>query len=119
MRWPVCTLMTPNNTRFAFLPVIATTPCSPLADHALRSTGNSRSMVSSSKSKTAEGGILLSFRIIAPFFAPGSDPFLHIHNGGVYNAALFASCVFARYPHECRNDRVDLNAEPAMQPSIR
>src|SRR3954462_7683905 len=111
--------MTPNNTRFAFLPLIATTPCSPLADHALRSTRNNRSTVSSSKSKTAEGGIPLSFRIIALFFVPGSDPFLHIHSGDVCNAALFASCVYARYLHECRNDNDSSDAAPVMPPSTR
>jgi len=77
IRCPVHGLIVPNRTRLALRPEIATLPCSPHKAQDRRKTGNKRNTVSSSKSRTALGGICFNRRTIAPFFESDADPSLH------------------------------------------
>ena|SRR5438552_13148672 len=97
MRCPVHTLIVPNNTLLAFLPVMGIIACRPRNDHALLKIGNKRKMVSSSNS-TALAGIHHFNRLIMPLFSGlGLDLFQNKNNEDVCILNQYSSFVVLKY----------------------
>ena len=118
-RCPVRQLMVPNTTRLAFLPVIGTTACSPLSDHARRKTGNSRRMVSSSMRSTAPSGICFNLRTIALFSVPGAALSQNRCSAAAYTAGRSVSCDGVKSREQLSTRTFGSDGELRAQPSRR